>query len=224
MNGATRLLLACGVAAGPAFITTFLIEGAKRADYDALRHPVSSLALGERGPVQRANFYVTGGLYLAGSIGLARARRDAGGDGGGLAVSGLPGRVEPPLIAAAAAGLLAAGRFVTNPVSGYPPGTPDVPARRTTTGALHDLAAVPVFLGIPAAALASAVGSARRGRWRWATYSAASGVGMLAATVAASAGFAQTPRLVAYGGVLQRAAVTSGFAWLTALHVRALRA
>jgi hypothetical protein len=156
-------------------------------------------------------------LYLAGAVGLARARRD---DGGGHGVSG---RLEPPLIAAAAVGLIGAGIFVTDAVSGYPPGTPDAPAGHTTTGGLHDLLSVPTFLTIPAAALLSGVGSARRGRWRWATYSAASGVGMLTATVAATAAFAQAPRLVAYGGLLQRAAVTSGFAWLTALNIRALR-
>jgi Protein of unknown function (DUF998) len=217
MTGATRVLLACGAAAGPVFITTFVIEGAKRADYDPLRHPVSSLALGERGWVQKVNFFVAGGLYMAGAAGLARARRDDAG------APELYGRLEPPLIAAAAAGLVGAGTFITDAVSGYPLGTPDVPVERTTTGTLHDLLSLPTFLGIPAAALLSGVRSARRGRWRWATYSAASGVGMLAAAVAATAGFAQRPRLVAYGGVLQRTAVTTGFAWLTALHIRALQ-
>ncbi len=47
---------------------------------------------------------------------------------------------------------------------------------------------------------------------------------MLTLTAAASAAFNQAPALVAYGGLLQRAAVTTGFAWLTALTLRALRA
>ncbi|HVN10722.1 MAG TPA: DUF998 domain-containing protein [Kineosporiaceae bacterium] len=211
------LLLGCGAAAGPLFISTFVIEGALRADYDSRRHPVSSLALGERGWVQRLNFYVAGGLYLAGAVGLARTQRAAD---GGLGVSG---RLVPPLIAAAAAGLIGAGSFDTDPVSGYPPGTPPASAGYTRSGALHDLLSIPTFLGIPAAALLSAVGSARRGRVGWATFSAASGLGMLAGTGAASAAFGQAPKLVAYGGLLQRAAVTSGFAWLTAVHLRALR-
>jgi hypothetical protein len=42
----TKTLLACGVIAGPLFVLVFVVEGATRADYDPLRHPVSSLALG----------------------------------------------------------------------------------------------------------------------------------------------------------------------------------
>jgi hypothetical protein len=37
------------------------------------------------------------------------------------------------------------------------------------------------------------------------------------------AGRSRAPRQVDDGGLLQRAAVTSGFAWLTAAHIRALR-
>jgi Protein of unknown function (DUF998) len=41
-----RALFVCGVVAGPLFVLVFLIEGAMTPDYDPLRHPVSSLALG----------------------------------------------------------------------------------------------------------------------------------------------------------------------------------
>jgi hypothetical protein len=39
----------------------------------------------------------------------------------------------------------------------------------------------------------------------------------------AGAGFNQAPRLVNFAGLLQRMAIVTGFAWLTALCVRALR-
>ena len=55
------------------------------------------------------------------------------------------------------AGLIGAGAFVTDPISGYPPGTPDIPAGRSTSGVLHDLLSVPTFIGVPAAALLAAV-------------------------------------------------------------------
>jgi hypothetical protein len=45
----TRTLLTCGAIAGPMFTVAWLVEGATRADYSPLRHPVSSLALGEFG-------------------------------------------------------------------------------------------------------------------------------------------------------------------------------
>src|SRR3712207_1585194 len=103
-------LLDAGVAAGPIFVTAFLAQGALRADYSQLRHPVSSLALGTGGWVQTTNFCLAGGLYLAGAVGLARRWR-----GGGGADVGAAGRCVPALVGAAAVGLIGAGLFVTDP-------------------------------------------------------------------------------------------------------------
>ena len=102
----TRRLLWCGVVAGPLFLLTALAEGATRAGYDPLRHPVSSLALGPPGWVQVANFSVAGALYLGYAVGLWRAPRTVVGT-----------RIGTILIGAAAVGLLGAGAFVTDPVS-----------------------------------------------------------------------------------------------------------
>ena len=140
----TRRLLRCGVAAGPFFVTVFLLEGAARDGYRPLRHPVSSLALGSRGWIQAGNFVVTGTLFLAGAAGLARAGNPA-----------TSSRAAPALIGAAGAGLIASAVFTTDPVSGYPPGTPDALTRPSPAGTAHNLAAIPVFFGLPAAALAS---------------------------------------------------------------------
>ena len=136
----TRALLGCGAVAGPIFLGTATAEGAVRADHRPLRHPVSSLALGPRGGAQTANFSVTGILMLAGALGLSRAAGDA-----------VRTRMGPMLVAAAGIGLLGSAAFVTDPVSGYPPGTPDLLTERTTPGVLHDLFGVPTFLGLPAA-------------------------------------------------------------------------
>lgn len=65
----TKALLFCGVIAGPLFVVAFLVEGATRAHYDPLRHPVSSLAFGDLGWTQSTNFVVTGLLMLAFAIG-----------------------------------------------------------------------------------------------------------------------------------------------------------
>jgi hypothetical protein len=94
----TRRLLQSGLVAGPLFVGTFLVEGLTRDGSQPMRHPVSSLALGQHGWLQVANFAFTGGLYLASSIGLRRAE---------VADS----RVGPFLIGAAAGGLLGAGAF-----------------------------------------------------------------------------------------------------------------
>jgi Protein of unknown function (DUF998) len=88
---------------------------------------------------------------------------------------------------------------------------------------MHGIAALPIFLGIPAAAFAYARRFQRSGNSIWALYSAATGVSMLASMGLAGAGFNQAPRLVNFAGLLQRAVIVSGFGWLTALSVRALR-
>jgi Protein of unknown function (DUF998) len=208
----TRGLLSCGLAAGPVFATAFIIQGAIREGYRPSRHPVSSLALGPRGWVQTANFAVTGTMFLAGGAGLWRAR-----DRADLALSTGAG---PALIGAAGVGLIGAAVFATDPVSGYPPGTPDALVAPSRAGMVHNLAAVPVFAGLPAAAFICAWRSARIHQRGFALYSAATATTMLATTALAGAGFGQSPRLVNRAGLFQRASIMTGLGWLTAVSAR----
>lgn len=207
--GSRRALLRCGAAAGPLFVSVFLIEGARRPGYKPLRHPVSSLALGPRGWLQAANFAATGMLYLAGAAGLARSPDPAA-----------RSRIAAAALGATGLGLLGSAVFRTDPVSGYPPGTPDAPAKTTATGTIHTVAALPIFLGIPAAAAACAWQGSRHGRPGWAAYSAATAAAMLAGMGLAGQGFSQVPRFVSHAGLFQRAAIVAGFSWLTAVSVR----
>ena len=207
----TRGLLYCGLAAGPLFVTAFLTEGATRDGYRPSRHPVSSLALGPRGQVQAANFAMTGTLVLAGAAGLGRTADPV-----------LSSRTGRALIGAAGAGLIGAAVFATDPVSGYPPGTPDALTQPSRTGMIHNLAAVPVFLGLPAAAFTCSWQSVRTGHRRFGLYCAATATTMLATMALAGAGFGQSPRLVNLAGSFQRASIVTGFGWLTALSAQAL--
>jgi Protein of unknown function (DUF998) len=205
-------LLRCGVAAGPVFVAVFLYEGAVRDAYRPLRHPVSSLALGPRGWVQTGNFALAGTLFLAGAAGLARAGEPA-----------VRNRAVPVLIGAAGAGLIGSAIFTTDPVSGYPPGTPDALTQPSRAGIAHNLTAIPVFLGLPAAALISSWRAWRACHRRFAGYSAGTGITMLATMTLAAAGFGQARRLVSVGGLFQRASIITGFAWVSVLSARALR-
>ena len=130
-------------------------------------------------------------------------------------------RAVRALIGAAGAGLIGAAVFPTDPVNGYPPGSPDALSAPTRTGMAHNLAAVPVFLGLPAAALDCGWRS-WRGRPGLALYHASTAVTMLITTALASAGFSQSPRFVRLGGLFQRVSIVTGFAWLTALSAQAL--
>lgn len=204
----TRRLLACGALAGPLFVVTFLVAGATRAHYDPLRHPVSSLELGDHGWVQHANFLIAGLLTLLLAAGLRRAPRTS----------------AALLVAVWALGLIGAGIFTTDPVSGYPPGTPARPVHATVHGSLHDAISLVGFVALVAACLVVARRSARLGQRGWAVYSLLTAIVFAAALVLASIAFSQTGALVGAGGLIQRIMATTGWAWLTLLALRTRRA
>jgi hypothetical membrane protein len=208
----TRTLLVCGVIGGPLFVAVFLIEGATRAGYDPLRHPFSSLALGESGWTQIANFVVAGLLTLAFATGLRRAFRPPGGSTWG-----------PLLVGAWAVGLLGAGVFVIDPVNGYPPRVPDRMAGYSCHGALHDIFSLFAFAALATACFLFARRFAARGERGWAAYSAFTGLVFVGAFVLSSAGFGRVEGLVNLAGLFQRVAVIVGFGWLTLLAVHLLR-
>jgi hypothetical protein len=208
----TRALLWSGVAAGPLFVTVFTTEGARRPGYRPARHPVSSLSLGPRGWVQVANFTAAGTLLVAGAAGLSRARADVVGT-----------RLVPGLVGAAGVGLLISAAFPTDPVGGYPPGTPDALPAPSAAMIGHEIGAIPVFLGLPAAALACAWRFGRSGHAGWAVYSAATAASVAANMGFAGAGFSQSAGMADRGGLFQRAAIITAFGWITALSARSLR-
>jgi hypothetical protein len=191
------------------FVLIYTIEGGRREGYDSVRHPVSSLALGPRGWVQRLNFTSTGIAYLGLAWGL---REQPTGDA-----------FLSPLVAAAGVGLLVSAAAQTDPVSGYPPHTLPRPSPPTREGTIHDLGALPVFLGIPAACVISATQARSRNELRWAGWSLAAASSALAMLGLSVAAFEQRQSLVRCGGLFQRAAATSCLLWLTTLAARSLR-
>jgi hypothetical protein len=207
-NVKTKTLLACGLIGGPLFVATFLVEGATRTNYDPLRHPVSSLALGDSGWTQTANFIVAGPLTLAFAAGLRRVLRPGKGSTWG-----------PLLVGIWAVGLLGAGILVTDPVNGYPPGRPDRAVQYSWHGALHDLLSLLAFVALATACFVVGRWFTRQGERGWAIYSAVSGVVFAVAFALSSAGFGQAAGLVDLAGLFQRVAVAIGFCWLTLLAV-----
>ncbi len=207
-----KMLLVGGALAGPLFTLMWIIEGATRIGYNPLRHPVSSLALGDFGWMQVGNFIVAGLLTLAFAIGLWLTLRPQGGSTWG-----------PLLIGVWAAGLLAAGIFVTDPVSGYPPETPAVILNPTIHGALHDQISLLGFLGLAAACFVFASHFAARNEQRWTIYSILTGILFPIGIFLASMAFGQNESLVAFGGLIQRVTVTLGWTWLTLLAFHLLK-
>ena len=210
----TKALLVCGAIAGPLFTVAWIVEGATRDNYNPLRHPISSLALEDFGWTQAANFIVTGLLTLAFAIGLRRVLQSRGGSTWG-----------PLLIGACAIGLLGAGIFATDPINGYPPGTPDKHlAYSSVHAALHDLFSSLLFVGLPITCFVLARRFAGWGEFGWVIYSTVTGFAFVFMFVLASAGFAQAEGLVDLAGLFQRITLTVGWVWITLLAVHLLKA
>jgi hypothetical protein len=202
-----RSLLLAGSAAAPVFTASFVIQQSLREDYDPRRYPVSSLALGPGGGQQAATFAVTGGLLALGAAGLAD-----------LPVGAEEPRAVVVMLAGAAVGLLASAVFTTDPIGGYPPGTAVITEPRTREGLAHDMSAVPVFLGLPVAAVVSGVSAARSGRWAWAVYSGVAAAATVVGLVRSSGGFGhQRTQWVAQAGTWQRVAIVAGLGWASAV-------
>lgn len=195
-----------GLLAGPIFVVSFIIQGALRPGYDPLRHPVSSLSLGPGGWVQMVTFWVTGLLVIVFAIGLRRVDI---------------GRATPILVAVVGLGILAAGFFACDPISGYPPGSP-IPAPRTVHGIVHDVVSTPVFTVLPAAMIVLARRWVRAGRRGWAAASALAAPALFACFVMAAVGFAQVAAVMPYAGLWQRLSLIIGLGWLTVLPVAPL--
>lgn len=195
--GARDWRILCGVIAGPVFVLAFLFEGATRADYNWLRHPVSSLALGEFGWMQVVNFLVSGALLVIFATALWQRSRWAA-----------------IFVGLAGIGLIGAGLFVTDPLGGYPPGT----AARvvyTPLGVAHDVFSLLFFLGLPLACIVFAIDFFRTGHQWLALDSVLTPIGFLVLFVLAGIGFGQTPGWVEWGGLFQRLSIVIGFAWIT---------
>lgn len=200
---ATTVARWCGIVAGPLFVAAFLVQGILKPDYNPLRHPVSALALGPLGAIQTANFLLTGVLVLAfATIALSRTHKPT------AVLIGLWGL-----------GLIAAGIFVTDPVSGFPKGTPDAIVEPTLTGSLHDGFSVAGFLCVIAAIFVTARRQWRQGDKRQAAASLVTGIATAAFFGLFAAAFSQTQGLVEYGGAFQRVCVILGFGWITALAI-----
>lgn len=121
----TRPQLAAGLAAGPLFLVTGLVQAATREGFDLTRHPLSLLALGDGGWVQVANFVLSGALVVASATGMRRVPE--------------AGTWGPRLVAVFGAGLVLAGVFVTDAGAGFPAGAPAGAPEMSWHGILHEV-------------------------------------------------------------------------------------
>lgn len=162
----TRAMLLCGVVAGPLFAATVVIQSLTRPGFDARRHQLSLLSLGDLGWIQVANFVVAGALVLVSAVGARR-----------VLSPGRAGTWGPILLSIYGGGLIWAGVFVTDPAFGFPAGTPDGgPTHVSWHGALHIIAPSAMNIALVAACIVFARRYAGLGRGAWTAYCLLAGV------------------------------------------------
>ena len=202
----TRVLLICGLIAGPFYIVVGLIQALTRPGFDFMRHDLSLLANGDLGWIQITNLVLTGLLVIAGAVGMRRA---------------LPagrGRIWGPiLLGIYGLGLIGAGFFTADPAFGFPPGTPADAHAISWHGLLHFICGGVGFLALIAACFVMARRFASRRQRGWAAYSIATGVIFFAAFVGIATGSGQSWSVIGFW-----IGVVFAWAWISAMAVKLL--
>ncbi|KAA9375919.1 DUF998 domain-containing protein [Microbispora cellulosiformans] len=180
---AQRLLLGCGVVAGPAYVTVAMAQALTREGFDLARHPWSYLANGDLGWIQTANFVLTGLATIAAAVGLRHAL-----------TPGRGARWAPILVGVFGASMIGAAIFPADPAMGFPAGTPEGPGAVTLSGTLHMAVGGVGFLCMATACYVVASRQAREGRSGGALHSRVTGTLFLGsfAGIAAGGGAAWT--------------------------------
>ena len=205
-----RVRLAAGIIAAPVFTALFSLATWLKRDYEWLRYPISSLSIGRDGWLQTTNFLITGALVATCGLGMHSA---------GEKVSPWTWR----LVFLSGIGMVGAGIFTSDPVFGFPPELPLKVAQFSTRGHQHDLWSILFFGCLPAAAVSEAR-FARQNRDRLTlVVSSAAVLAMVALFLLTTVGFRQVEPLVQVAGLLQRATVLVGMAWLAWLAWRTIR-
>lgn len=207
MSRLTRVLLMCGLIAGPFYLIVGLIQALTRPGFDLLHDDLSLLAIGDLGWIQIANLVLTGLLMLAFAVGLRRA------------LSAGRGRTWGPiLLGVYGLGLIGAGFFTADPAFGFPPGTPANAHTISWHGLLHIITAGIGFLALIAACFVLARRFASYGQRRWAVSSLATGVIFFAAFAGVATGSGQSWSVIGFWiGVLV------AWVWVWALAIKLLR-
>ncbi|MDG5815663.1 DUF998 domain-containing protein [Chitinispirillales bacterium ANBcel5] len=211
-NQPLNLLLLCGPAGSCFFVIMFIVQGLLREDYDGLRFPVSSLAIGEYGWIQILSFVITGVLILLFSVGFR------------VAATRIfdKHRLLSFLLVTAGVGLIGTGLFPSDPIYGYPPSEPLKLAQYTISGHLHNLFSLLLMASFTLACLVAAKEYIKGELKMWAVYSTASAISIVLFFILAYIGYQQVPFLVDYAGLFQRVSIISGTSYLTVTAIKLL--
>lgn len=148
MTDNVKKALILGALAGPIFWSLVIGQALTREGFDLSHHPLSLLAVGERGWIQTMNFILVGLAAAAGAYGLSRSE-------GSTALLWALG--------AYALGMLMAAAFPSPPAMNFPLGSVESPIM-STRAKLHGAGFGIAHIGIICATLILAFRYRRRGR------------------------------------------------------------
>ncbi|HEV2498924.1 MAG TPA: DUF998 domain-containing protein [Terriglobia bacterium] len=129
---ATKVLLRCGVAAGPLFLVIFAMQVLVRPEFRFTRSEPSQLSIGPLGWIQIANSVIGGLLIVTGALGMRRALRSNRGRFWG-----------PLLLGVFGIGQVGGGAFVVDPIRS--------PTSVTFHGTMHIVCGAVGFVALMAA-------------------------------------------------------------------------
>jgi hypothetical protein len=196
----TRVLLACGVVAGPVYVAVTMIQALTRDGFDLRQHRFSWLTTGDLGWIQQSNMLLVGGLTVLLAVGMGRIMRAGRGAVWGPRLLGLLG------LAYVVGGMLRA-----DPVAGFPPGTTPEMVQATWQGSVQNASRGASSLLLIATSLVIAARFASEGRrgLAW-SYGTAIPVAFAALTLV-GLGIGGNPTALAF--------VATPWIWVTALAV-----
>lgn len=202
-NSTISSLLLFGAISGVVFTLSWIIQEIFKNGYNPIMVPISSLAIGELGWIQSATFLITGASLMLFAYGLERIAQYEGFS-----------KWIVIFLAIGAIGLIGAGCFTTDPINGFPPGTPETITESTLHGTLHQLFSVLLFIGLPVAMALFSKYFLKVRNNKWWIYSISSTVLFIMFVIILKVAILSNIGFLPFYGLIQRIILVIGFLWL----------
>ena len=200
----TRALLACGVVAGPMYVTVTLAEALTRDGFDLRQHRFSWLTTGDLGWIHQLNMVLVGVLTVLLAVGVRQMVR-----------TGRGGVWGPRLLGLFGVAYIIGGMLRADPVAGFPPGTTAEMVHTTWHGAVQNGSRSASSLLLIATSLVIARRFAAEGRRAWAWFYGAAIPTVFVALTAVGLAIGGNPAALAF--------LATPWVWVTALAVHLYR-
>jgi hypothetical protein len=200
----TRVLLACGAAAGPLYVTATMIQALTRDGFDLRQHRFSWLTAGDLGWIHQSNMVGVGAMTVLLAIGVRRMLRTG------------PGAVWAPwLLALFGLAYIIGGLLTADAVAGFPPDTAPEMVHKTWGGVVQNASRGASTLLLIATSLSVARWFAAGGRPGWAWFYATALPAVFALLTVVGLAIGGNPMAVAF--------LATPWVWVTALAVHLCR-